>query len=60
MEVFTDVLGLGLYFSNNGNGALRYYPGLFPIPFGKYKSVTRAPLARAVRASDPRVDLGSA
>ena len=34
-EAVPELLGLGLYFYNDGKGALRYYPGLFPIPFSE-------------------------
>ena len=34
-EAVPELLGLGVYLNNNGKGALRYYPGLFPIPFSE-------------------------
>jgi len=42
---YPDIQAMGMWFYNGGQGAVRYFPGLFPIPFQDYNPITTCRLS---------------
>lgn len=38
-ESYPDIQAMGMWFYNEGKGAVRYFPGLFPIPLQDYNPI---------------------
>lgn len=38
-ESYPDIQAMGMWFYNGGKGAVRYFPGLFPIPLQDYNPI---------------------